>query len=51
MVSPRDAENLQDIYRWRLQQEKALRIERGTGMTDEEVMSFVDGCKFVKATF
>ncbi|KAH6691672.1 D-glycerate 3-kinase [Plectosphaerella plurivora] len=38
-----DAEDTQYVYDWRLQQEAALRAERGTGMTDEQVVKFVDG--------
>ncbi|UQC75862.1 D-glycerate 3-kinase [Colletotrichum lupini] len=38
-----DAEDTQYVYDWRLQQEAALRRERGAGMTDEQVVKFVDG--------
>ena len=41
----RDAEDTQFVYAWRLEQEVALREKRGTGMTDEQVRQFVDGCK------
>ncbi|KAK2064974.1 D-glycerate 3-kinase [Colletotrichum caudatum] len=37
-----DAEDTQYVYGWRLQQEAALRRERGAGMTDEQVVKFVD---------
>jgi len=37
-----DAEDLSYVYAWRREQEVALRAERGTGMTDEEVVKFVD---------
>lgn len=37
-----DAEDIQYVYDWRLQQEQQLRRERGTGMTDEQVVKFVD---------
>lgn len=37
-----DAEDTEYVYAWRLQQEEALRRERGTGMTDEQVVKFVD---------
>lgn len=37
-----DAENTEFVYEWRLQQEQQLRRERGTGMTDEQVVKFVD---------
>jgi D-glycerate 3-kinase len=37
-----DAEDTQYVYDWRLQQEQQLRHERGSGMTDEQVVKFVD---------
>jgi len=37
-----DAEDTEYVYGWRLQQEAALRRERGAGMTDEQVVKFVD---------
>lgn len=37
-----DAEDTQYVYEWRLQQELQLRRERGIGMTDEQVVKFVD---------
>jgi D-glycerate 3-kinase len=37
-----DAEDTEYVYEWRLQQEAQLRAERGTGMTDEQVVKFVD---------
>ena len=36
-----DTDNLANVYRWRMQAEQALRRSRGGGMTDEEVISFV----------
>jgi D-glycerate 3-kinase len=36
-----DTRNLANVYRWRIQQEDALRQERGTGMTNHEVVAFV----------
>jgi hypothetical protein len=33
------------VYEWRLQQEAALRASKGVGMTDEQVINFVNGCK------
>ncbi|KAI6093444.1 P-loop containing nucleoside triphosphate hydrolase protein [Hypoxylon rubiginosum] len=36
-----DTQKLANVYRWRLQQEHALREAKGTGMTDEEVVQFV----------
>ncbi|KAF7872581.1 hypothetical protein EAF04_003501 [Stromatinia cepivora] len=38
-----DAQDTQYVYEWRKQQEEALRREKGTGMTDEQVKEFVDG--------
>lgn len=37
-----DAENLEYVYDWRLEQEAMLRQEKHTGMTDEAVVKFVD---------
>lgn len=37
-----DAEAIEYVYSWRLQQEHQLAQERGTGMTDEQVVKFVD---------
>lgn len=37
-----DAEDIEYVYEWRVQQEQQLRKERGTGMTDEQVVKFVD---------
>jgi D-glycerate 3-kinase len=31
------------VYDWRLEQEAALRKDKGAGMTDEQVVKFVDG--------
>ena len=39
-----DAADLQYVYKWRLEQEVALRASKGAGMTDEQVKNFVDGC-------
>ncbi|KAF2180496.1 hypothetical protein K469DRAFT_729757 [Zopfia rhizophila CBS 207.26] len=38
-----DAEDTKDVYEWRLEQEAALRASKGTGMTDEQVINFVNG--------
>jgi D-glycerate 3-kinase len=38
-----DAEEIMYAYEWRLEQEAALRREKGRGMTDEQVVRFVDG--------
>lgn len=37
-----DAEDTQYVYDWRREQEAKLREEKGTGMTDEQVVKFVD---------
>ncbi|KAH8884783.1 D-glycerate 3-kinase [Thozetella sp. PMI_491] len=37
-----DAENSEYVYDWRQQQERQLREEQGTGMTEEQVVKFVD---------
>ncbi|KAL2891600.1 putative kinase mug58 [Ceratocystis lukuohia] len=37
------ASDVMFVYEWRLQQERELRKERGIGMTDEQVVTFVDG--------
>jgi len=42
-----DAENPSFVYDWRLQQERALRAVKGTGMTDEQVINFVNDCEIV----
>lgn len=36
------AEDICDVYKWRLEQEHALRSRQGQGMTDEEVKRFID---------
>lgn len=38
-----DAEETEFVYKWRLEQEQQLRREKGAGMSDEEVVRFVDG--------
>ncbi|KAI9704752.1 MAG: hypothetical protein M1836_006532 [Candelina mexicana] len=38
-----DSEDTQYVYRWRREQEAALRASKGSGMTDEKVIKFVDG--------
>ncbi|KAL9640467.1 MAG: hypothetical protein Q9204_000695 [Flavoplaca sp. TL-2023a] len=38
-----DAEDLQHVYAWRLEQEDQLHQERGSGMTKAEVVKFIDG--------
>ncbi|KAI6381995.1 hypothetical protein MCOR25_000876 [Pyricularia grisea] len=37
-----DAQQLEYVYDWRQEQEAQLRNERGTGMSDEQVVRFVD---------
>lgn len=37
-----DAEDTTWVYEWRLEQERQLREQKGSGMTDEEVVKFVD---------
>jgi D-glycerate 3-kinase len=36
-------DELVNVYRWRINQEEVLRKNKGTGMTDEEVILFVKG--------
>ncbi|GKT82329.1 D-glycerate 3-kinase [Colletotrichum tofieldiae] len=36
-------DQLINVYHWRLDQERALREKKGAGMTDEEVVRFVQG--------
>ncbi len=38
-----DAEDTGFVYDWRQQQEAALRRDKGTGMSEEQVTKFVDG--------
>ncbi|KAI4183335.1 MAG: hypothetical protein L6R41_005447 [Letrouitia leprolyta] len=38
-----DAEDPLYVYQWRLEQEKSLRQTRGSGMTDAQVIDFVNG--------
>ncbi|PYH88174.1 hypothetical protein BO71DRAFT_436003 [Aspergillus ellipticus CBS 707.79] len=38
-----DTDDLANVYRWRLQQEHALHRARNQGMTDAEVVAFVQG--------
>ncbi len=39
-----DAENPMFVYEWRSQSERRLRETKGSGMTDEQVIDFVNGC-------
>lgn len=38
-----DAEDAHYVYKWRLQQEVAMKATKGSGMTAEQVHEFVDG--------
>ena len=38
-----DAEETMYVYAWRMEQEEALRKSKGSGMTDEQVVDFVNG--------
>ena len=38
-----DAEDTLYVYQWRLEQEAALRKSKGKGMTEEQVLQFVNG--------
>lgn len=38
-----DTNDLRNVYRWRMHQESELRKRKGTGMTDEQVIEFVQG--------
>jgi len=40
-----DAVDTLFVYEWRLEQERALRKARGTGMKDKQVIEFVNGCE------
>jgi hypothetical protein len=42
-----DAENPSFVYEWRQEQERTLRATKGTGMTEEQVNQFVDGCAYI----
>lgn len=39
-----DAEDITYAYDWRIQQEHGLIASRGSGMTNDQVTEFVDGC-------
>lgn len=42
-----DAQNLRFVYEWRQEQERGLRAAKGTGMTEEQVTNFVNGCSYI----
>ncbi|KAL9603449.1 MAG: hypothetical protein Q9219_001136 [cf. Caloplaca sp. 3 TL-2023] len=39
------------VYDWRLEQEASLRQSKGSGMTDAEVINFVNGCLLAPVLF
>jgi D-glycerate 3-kinase len=43
-ISYSDAEDPLYVYDWRQQQEAAMRAIKGTGMSEEQVNNFVNGC-------
>jgi pantothenate kinase-related protein Tda10 len=43
-----DAVDTLFVYEWRLQQERALRKAKGTGMKDKQVIEFVNGCEYLE---
>lgn len=42
-----DAEDPLYVYDWRLGAEKKMRESKGSGMSDEQVNNFVNGCEFL----
>lgn len=46
LTTTSDAQNLRFVYEWRQEQERTLRAAKGTGMTEEQVNHFVDGCAY-----
>ena len=38
-----DTTDLSTVYQWRIEQEQSLRQQKGSGMTDDQVIRFVDG--------
>ena len=42
-----DAEDPLFVYEWRSESERKLRDTKGSGMTGEEVVEFVNGCTYV----
>jgi D-glycerate 3-kinase len=46
-----DAADTKWVYEWRLQAERKMRQEKGKGMTDEQVIKFVDGCTYKMSLF
>jgi pantothenate kinase-related protein Tda10 len=41
-----DAEDIDYVYDWRLQQEHELKVKKGSGMSNDAVRRFVDACTF-----
>lgn len=37
-----------DVYAWRQDQERSLRASKGMGMSDEQVIKFVDDCTCIQ---
>ena len=46
-----DAENIDYVYDWRLQQEHELKMKKGSGMNDDAVRRFVDACTSLRPSF
>lgn len=42
-----DAANTRFVYDWRQEQERSLRALKGTGMSEDQVTQFVNGCKCI----
>lgn len=40
-----DAEDTHYVYDWRLEQEAKMREAKGRGMSDAQVIEFVNGCE------
>ena len=38
-----DTDDLQNVYKWRLEQEHKMIAAKGRGMSNEEVVTFIDG--------
>ena len=44
-----DAEDPLYVYDWRLEPERKMRKEKGSGMSDEKVINFINGCKSLQS--
>ncbi|KAJ0114746.1 hypothetical protein J7T55_004487 [Diaporthe amygdali] len=44
-----DTKHLHNVYRWRIPQEEALRVVKGTGQRDEQIIAFVQA--YMPASF